>query len=488
MKNHIILVVLALILVACGVDASLTFSTTPGLCANFVTESNGVGIESAPGPYCMQVAVTNNGGGQNFINSTTASISNITMNITGAYNINSPATSASTLDPNNCQLATISPGGDCVFYLQISQESYPVNQAESATLTLTYNVNGSLLGSSNQTGSSSMNFYEITNLYMPETNGIVAILNSSSTPFTTFAALRSGAVNTSSVDTSVFGYLYIGSNNGVYQYGEESISPSIYTSGINGGANNLIYSSSNIYVVNSNGGGTYQWSLNSNSWANGGSAVYGAVAHTNSNVSTVGPSGIIYIAAANQVYNCNNTGSSSNQQSCNKEANSIGAGQTITAMTYTNTNAPNTGLYIGTNYHLYAESTGSTTATNTWTPITGSDGINPIQSQINTMATDSNNNLYIGDDSGTIWRMGVLDRAANRATQMYTLNGGSIQKMMVDTIANTLYFIATSGGISQLYSCDLNGSCSKPEIVPGTQALSSPVVGMNIASELQSSL
>lgn len=487
MKNHIILVIIAFILVGCGANANLAFSTSNGSCAAFGVESTTV-QESAPAPYCMQVTITNNGTGQNWINSSTASVANISMTITGATNINSPATAPTTMDPNNCRGSTISPGGECAFYLQISQESYPVDQAETINLTLTYDVNNTLFGGSNATGTSSFNLYEITNLYMPEANGNLAILNSSSTPFTTNTALSSGGIISASIDNSVYGYLYISGGNGIYQYGEESTTPSISPAGFTG-ASNLINSNGNIYAAAMNNTGTYQWTLSSNSWSNNSASVFSLTAALNNNVNTVSPSGVLYLStkgASNAVYSCTSSGSSGSATPCVQD--SVSLNEPITTMSYISTSiATNTGLYAGTNQHLYAETKGAASTLNKWENIKGPDG-SDIQGQMNTMTTDADGNLYVGDNSGTIWLI-TSSSSTNQASKLYALSSGGIQAMKIDTVANTLYFVTTNG---QLYSCGLGNlgtapSCL-PSVVPGTQTLSSSVVSMQIASQLSNSL
>lgn len=490
MKNSILLITFATLLVGCGSGANLSFSTVNGSCAAFNVESTTT-IESAPGPYCMQVTITNNGSGQNFINSTTSAIQNITMNITGATNINSPATSSTTMDPNNCQVNAINPGSNCIFYLQISQESYPVNQAESVNLTLSYTVNNTLFGGSNTTGSSTLTLYEVTNLYLPQNNGYVSIFNSGSTPFKTVNALPSGGITTSAVDNSQFGYLYLSGGNGVYQYGEESATPSISPSGFTG-ASNLLNSAGNIYAAASNYTGIYQWSLSSNAWGNSNSSVFSLNPPLNANVHTVSPSGVLFFVASgistNQVYSCTNSGSSTGS-SIPCIARAVPFHGTIYTLAHiSSSNSANTGLYAGASDGLYAEVKGATSDANTWTEINNPES-QPIQTKINSLTTDTSGNLYAGDNSGTIWLLTNTSGAINQASPLYTLTGSGIQMMKVDYIANILYFVSTSG---QLYSCYLGTpgttpSCL-PTVVPNSQILNNTVVGMKIASELRSSL
>ena len=90
MRNKLLMLGLATtILVGCGVNNNVSVTTTNGTCPN------GTGGN----PYCMQVQVQNNSGGQNYITSTNFPITNLTVVVNGASNILSPATS-STMDPN----------------------------------------------------------------------------------------------------------------------------------------------------------------------------------------------------------------------------------------------------------------------------------------------------------------------------------------------------------------------------------------------------
>lgn len=499
--RNCVLIVLLIGLIGCGANANLTFTTNAGNCAQFNVESTSI-TESASAPYCMQVTMTNNGGGNNFVNSTTASINSLNMNLSGVSNVLYPATSASTMDPNNCLNSSLNPGSSCTFYMQLNQESYAVEQAESASLVLTYTVQNTLFGNGTSSGTSTLNFFEVTNLYIPEANGNVGVFNAGSTPFTTVTQLfKTTTINLQSlaIDNSVFGYLYLGGSSGIYQYGDKTASVSISPSSFSG-ANNLINSAGSIYatpgLVNT---GVYKWTLSSAAWSNGAQPVFNFLAAANTNVHAISSaSGAIYLASANKVYNCNPS-STTSSNSCVQEGATALPATAVTAMSYLTSVGNYTGLYVGTTNGLYAESTptGSTTSSaNTWSQVYDVAESAPISNTINTMTIDLSGNLYAGDSKGNIWLINDNTNANNTAYKISSMNGYSIQFMRVDVAANpnVLYLTATNNsGVSySLYSCSLGiiGSTPScfPTLVPNVPAFTSTPIGLRIGSELRTSL
>lgn len=491
MKNYLILVLFAG-LIGCGASANLSFSTNPGNCAVFNLESATI-TESAPAPYCMQVIMTNNGGGNNFINSSSASVNSINMNLSGVNNVLYPATSAATMDPNNCLNSSLNPGSSCTFYMQINQESYPVEQAESASLILTYTVQDTLFGNGNSSGTSTLNFYEITNLYIPQTNGNVSLLNASSTPFTTVTQLfKTSTINVQSlaIDNSSFGYLYLGGSSGIYLYGDKIASPSISPSSFSG-VNNLINSAGYIYATPGTSGNTglYRWSISNYTWNSTGISL----ALPNTNVHTVSNLGILYFASGNAVYNCNPTSSISSVCIQEGATTPVVTGNITALSDATKSAGVYTGLYAGTTSGLYAESTAgfspASTSTNQWSQVLSSLDNTPITDPITSATIDLNGNFYAGDSTGNIWQISDTLRASNTAYPIYK-GSNSIQALRVDTNAtpNVLYFITNN----LLYSCSLgvNGSTTQSCVatqVANTTSMSGPV-GLRIASELRTSL
>lgn len=157
MKNRLLIIITtSIMLFGCGgVENNIVISTAQGECANNTNNS----------PYCMSVTVKNNPDGQNFINSHNFSIKNLTIQTIGADNISTPATDATTMDPNQCTSKTIVPGSQCTFYIKINKESNPVSEAQPVTLKLNYTINNQLFGDSTNNQSSEITIYQITNLY-----------------------------------------------------------------------------------------------------------------------------------------------------------------------------------------------------------------------------------------------------------------------------------------------------------------------------------
>lgn len=151
------------------------------------------------------------------------------------------------------------------------------------------------------------------------------------------------------------------------------------------------------------------------------------------------------------VYACPTSGTSG---TCNQEATpltkitSLGFVSTISQTGYT-------GLYVGTESGLYAESGISfpqpAGTTNQWANVTG--GGLTESAIINVITTDDAGNAYAGDNSGNIWH---ISGGSNTATLLAKVSSSPITALIFDNIGNILF--ATSD--TTLYQCPLSGSCS----------------------------
>lgn len=465
MKNSILFASLFIALIGCGTNNNVTFTTNPNNCFN----ESGL-------PYCMAVTVQNNNGGQNFINSTNFAINNLSMNITGASNILSPANNKTLLDPNNCTGTTIKPGSNCTFYLKLSGESYPVQSQETINLTLNYNIQNGIFGSNNNTtGSASLTLHEMSNLYIGQNNQNSAYLSQYN-----YSGLGSSIQIESAdipqaitTDTTSLGLLYIGGNNGIYAYGNSITSSSISSGNITG-ANNLFTISGNLYATGLKAAtGIWTYSLSGESWTNSTTPAFQFNNIATANANAVSISSIIYIANNNQVYNC--ATSSGTTSSCVAEGPQLSS--PITKLAFLNgVNAPYTGLYAGTTNGLFAES--SILTVKSW-----GTSISSISGSINALITDSFNNLYVADNSGNIWIINAsTPTTANQFASKLPLPG--VNAMVVDNFGQLLYFTVSNGSSYSLYSCPIGSSltsCS-PTLI-GSLGNAIPV-GLAIASQL----
>ena len=467
----------SLALIGCGVNNNVTLTANNGICPPAL----GVGNSN---PYCMSIQILNNGGGQNWINSTNFPISQISYTITGVSNVQSPAQTSS-MDPNNCGGSTISPGGSCTFYLKITGENFPVLSQESINVSINYTINNTLFGGSTNTASTSTTVYQLTNLYTAQNNGNLTVFNNA---WSNYGLVESNDItNSIAIDNSSYGMVYLGGNLGVYKYGlsNNAISSSISPSGFSG-ANNLISSGASLYAALKAGSSTYNiWSLSfsSESWISQtySSTLTNIVANTNA--ITTAP--ILYFASnspAFLIYACN----AANQGGCTNEGTNgiIGNFTSLGFLPAASSSAAVTGLYAGTTTGLYYESGAPTwpNPTATWNQI---NGVNNVTTMLN--ATESSfGSLLIGDSSGNIWSVNYL--APTTATTYGTAPAG-ISAMTMDTNGNVLYVTTTANTI---YSCSGGGVACTPVLniintsspYGGTTA----VVGMGIGSMLINSL
>ncbi len=473
-------VIINTFLIGCGINNNITTTVNNGYCP--WTES--FNISNGGNPYCVEVELTNNGGGQNFITSTNYKINNLIISVTGASNILTPTNNAS-MDPNGCSGSNINPGASCTFYLKIGNESYAVNSFESITVNINYTINNSLFGesSANKYFNSSFNLFQYTSIYLVQQNGFLWIHNTAGDSYGW--AESADIVNNLAVDTNSFGILYFGGNVGIYPF-----APTNYTSGksitnngsMTGGTNNIYTSSGNLYATGLTGStGLWSYSLGKQTW-NSNSTINSLTQPTNTNANTLSTSGNPYFAIGGQVFACPNNTSTSN--SCQVEGNPI-QGVTITRLAFnTSTGAPYTGLYAGTNSGLYIESGVTPSGSASWSKITTN-----ISNTVNVTSMVSNKGeLFIGDSNGNIW---LIENTSPTTPVLFASIAGNqaITNMVIDVPGNTLYF---TKGSSALLSCSLSQTnCLAPTaittILPSL-ITNSPPVGLAIGSVLTESV
>lgn len=506
MRNRcLIIIAISFFLTACGFTNSVSITTTPGDCPN---------SESTLAPYCMSVTVQNAGGestGQNYISSTNYPIQINGITVTGATNINTPQNNVGSMDPNGCMTTQLNPGKQCVFYMQLTGEQFGVNNIESVNVTVNYNVNNSFLSGlfnagSNRTSATSFTVYEITNLYTVMSN---SIFNGSQAQNQGFlweynAVCGQGSivcdgriesadyVNTIGVDNSTFGYVYLGGANGIYQYGVESTSSSISPGGLNG-ANNLFAVGSTLYATGASTGGAGVWtySLSNLNWNNTNSVVYSsgstlfvknASAMSSSTYYFVGQTGSGNNAINNTtVYACtNNTGGTTG--SCNSEG--VNAQSAISSIGYiVGAPTPYTGLFIGTQNGIYAESGTTPSSSATWTFESGTN--NPITA----MTTDGGSNLFAGDNLGNIWLINSNTPTTLTKIVLDSQTNGPILGLKYDINGNTLYFASANSSNNYvsngyIYSCPLSSSMTCNSVTAVVKGMNGIFAGMGIGSQL----
>ncbi|MCC2624961.1 MAG: hypothetical protein K0R14_834 [Burkholderiales bacterium] len=471
----------------CSGNTSLSYSFVQGSCPNGVNRA----------PYCMAVTVQNNAsGGQTWITSTSYGISNLNITTSGAPNVQTPSTNKSSMDPNNCTGSTIAAGQNCTIYFKINYESFPTTSSEPVNVTLNYTLNNNLFGSGSTGNTSSFTIYQVTNLYAAQSNGWVATFNVvSPTGSNFFAESASDPINTSASDTSSYGFLYLGGNNGIYvmgaESGSESSGPSIAPSTFSGAIGNLFVFSSSLYAVPSSVNGTSIWlyDLSAQTWAT--SAAFSLGSQLRPNANTISSGGVFYFAGTNQVFTCSSSSSSGSTSNCTNDGvgtASNGPG-TINAIAFPNSGStPFTGFYVGGSNGLYAESGSSiipVNATNTWIQVPGVTSGNAIMAM-----TSFNNNLYAGDNQGNIWYVPNTYVSGSTTPPTATLVasvGSPISAMTVDKFGGILYFSTTSGGTSSIYGCNISSTPSSctPQV---SSTVLYPVVNLSIASQLVTSL
>ncbi len=478
MIKRVCLIITTLIITACGVNNDVSVSTIQGACPS-----------ESYAPYCMSVTVQNNSGGQNWINSTNFPINDLTMTLSGATNVASPATNTSLTDPNNCINTTISPGESCTFYFMINAEAYAVQSQENINTTLSYTVNNTLFGGSDNTYTSSFTVNQNTNLYIMGSNAVLWIYNSGG--INSYIAESTPPVLSIAADNTQYGLLYLSTNNGVYSYGLQTTSSAINPSqsGLSG-VNNLFTFNGSLYAAstNTNAAGIWSYSLSGESWNNGGSALYqaGQTVFAN-NVNTVSTSSNLYLSGnggsagySNIVYDCSiNTTSTGTCATEGRVLDEESSQALVYALGYGTTVSPLSGLYAGTSLGLFAE-IGSGSNSN-WIHVS-SDESQSITNSINSIVVSANGALYAGDQSGNIW---VIDSKPLQASKFTTLAGASITKMILDVNGNMLYFIGKSTSGYGLYSCSLeSATCSTPTTINTTAFSGVEIVGLAIASQL----
>lgn len=480
MVNRLLgLFALVVLLISCGVNNNVTVSTTNGACPSSL-ESGSVSFGNTA-PYCLSVTVQNNNGGQNWINSSNYPISNLAIAVSGATNIQSPATT-STMDPNGCKGSTINLGNSCTFYLKLSGEAYPVTSTETATITLTYNVNNQLFGSGTSY-SNAFNVYERTNIYAFESsstsNGSAYLWQYNSTGLSDIGQIESGdQPMTSAIDNNNLGLVYLGGTLGVYAYGNSSTTSSISKGGITSGASNLIANASSLFAsgVGTNTG-VWQYSLTSNIWASNSPAFTSGVTFA-SNISAISGSAVLYFANGAAVYACN---IANNTTTCQLEASGGGLIGNLMTLGFLTLNSVNyTGLYAGTARGIFAESGVSPSPANSWTSVT-TTGAGTVPNITAMTGSSTTNQLYIGDSSGNIW---VIKATAPTTVAQFSTGaaiGSPVSGMVVDNNGSVLYFTAGN----TLYSCTLGGSTCSPTSIGAIGTY--PVFGLNLGSNLTNS-
>lgn len=432
-RNFAMICAMSSCLVACGVENNISFNTTEGNCADGTTGA----------PYCMQVTIQNNSGGQNYINSTNFPISNLQIEVTSAANnVNYPVTSGSTLDPNGCLNSTVAPGGTCSFFLQLTGESVPVGKKQVININANYTINSTLFGTSSQTASSSTSLYQRPSLISTNSSG--RAINYSESGISSVYAAESGyATVVANANDNYYGFLYLATNNGLYLSGNQTYQYNMIESIT--GVNNIVINGTNAYPVSTTST-IYSSSLKPLS------SLYWSFYASTPNANTVANTAImgggkLFLTDSYNVYLCNSSTSLSG--GCIQEGITTSG---ITALGYTTLGqtasaVPLTGLVIGTKSGLFVESGSLGSNANGWVPVylstTTSTSIN---SSISKIITDNNQNLYISDTNNTIYKMGV--GSGNYATSMATIDTnsyGNISAMVYDNAGQVLY-VGTSGG------------------------------------------
>lgn len=476
--KRLLALVSGLLLVACSGNANIQFQTQMGQCKDGVTQA----------PYCMSMTIQNNAGGQNWINSTNFPISNLSLAVGGVNNINYPTSQGSLYDPNNCLGSTISPGGQCTFYLQLSSESAAVGSHVPVVVTASYNINntlfGGLSGNGNSSGSSSTTVYETPALMLSSNQGWIESYSifglglpyrGESSEYTAYVA----------ANDNYYGFLYLGGNNGVYFSNESGyVGNATKSSTTFQGASNLVISGTTIYATPQNlsslpsvyTSGLVQESFNWSQYATGVST------STLPNISTNNGS-VLYFTSGSVVQICNPTASGGT--TCAQEG--LAPGGNIKALGYTQLGSSTsgtvlTGVIAGTSAGLFAESGTASSPANGWIQFVDESG-NAISGTIVSITRDINSNVYIADNNGWIYVTG--NGSGNVAYQMANLGGAvaaNIVVMTVDVTGQNLY-LGTSGG--NVYACSiLGGSCS--QIIQGSKTGfgSASLLGLNLITSL----
>ncbi len=472
LSKFLIIIALAYFLVGCGASNNVTFVTANGQCA---TGQSGA-------PYCMSVTIQNNNGGQNWITSTNFPISNISMTISGVSNLQSPATNENAMDPNNCTGSTIDPGNSCTFYLQLTGENFAVESQETININVSYTINDTLFGSSDNNSSSSFTVYELTNLYVLQNNSNLTVYNNSWTNYGLIESSNQVAYSLA-IDTSSFGLTYFGNNLGIYNYGiSNNIPSSSISAGNIVGANNLFTYSSNLYAANvsANGysNGVYYWSLSGESWNSSSIPYCSALDNIKlvNNANAISSTPVIYLASSSKIYACTN----SNGSPQNTTEGLVGLSGSIQTLAFSSntTSGTNSGLFAGTSSGLFVESGLTANANATWSQVSG------ITSSVTALTVTTESDIagvvLAGDINGNIWV--VYPSSPTTATLLATLpsGAGSVNAMVMDDFGGILY--ASANNI--VYQCSL-GEC---QTLLNPLAYTNSVVGLGIGSLLTDTL
>lgn len=462
MMKKLLSLVSGLLLVACGGQNNIQFSSQMGQCRD--------GVNGAP--YCMAMTIQNNAGGQNWINNTNFPISNLSLSIGGMGNINYPVTQGSLYDPNNCLGSTISPGGQCTFYLQINSESAAVGSHIPVVLTANFTVNDSLFGgisgSGNSSGSASTTIYETPALMLSSSQGMLESYSAFGLGLPYHGESSEFQANVAAND-NYYGFLYLGGNNGIYFSNESGyIGNATNGSSTIQGAGNLIVYGTTFYATPNNltslpsvyTAGLLQESFGWSSYATGVNP------STKANVST-NNGNITYFSSNSIVQICNPT--SAGGSNCSQEG--IALNYTINALAFSQLGTsvggiPLTGVMVGTESGLFAESGNFSSPANGWIQFVDSADGTPISGKIVKMVADNNFNIYIADgDSG--WIYIARNGGGNTAYRMVNLGpvAPNIVTMAVDLTGQDLY-VGTAGG--DVYGCTiLGGACT--QIIQGSK-------------------
>ncbi len=481
-KNILLCFTAISLITACGLQNNISVTLTQGNCPNGVTNA----------PYCMGVTLNSNSGGQNWITSTNYPVSNLSISISGNVNniILPTGTSSSEMDPNQCfNNSKIQPGGSCTFYLAITQESYPVNGVESATVTLNYTYNTDLFGSSDSGTSASYSFplFEYTNLYIIENYagsnnlGLISMYNANGLQTLNATLESSASIKTFIVDNSTYGYLYTATNNQFYMYGNSNNAvlsesgvtipngittmfnqyPSPISPTVAGSNYTYVVSASNMYRYNFT-----SWTFSTLSYATIPSNILSNAGVLSSYPILVGNSpSVLYVCGFG----------TSNTCSIDSAATSSSIAD-IALMSIVPSNT--TGIYAATSSGLYLESGAIGNGTsNSWTVVA-----NTSSNNMTAVTSDSFGNVYASDNSGNLYKINYLT-GTTAAVYAYNTNGignYNVSSMVYDNFANLLYVMANS----YLYVCNLASSAPQCTQASTSSFGSVNIIGMGIGSQL----
>lgn len=433
---------------------SISLTTTAGNCPDGMTNA----------PYCMAITINNNAGGQNYINSTNYPISSISVATNGANNVISPMNNAITMDPNRCTSATIQPGSNCTFYVEITSEAYKVSTHQPINVAINYTVNDSLFVNGDHKGSNNLTIYENTNLYILNNTGYLWTYNYDNQGISTpvLAESVAGTVLSSTIDTAKTGKLILSNSSNIWSYGLGNVSSSITSSSGIVGARVMFVNSSGLYASSAVTGTFYNAveSYGSFAWTN--KSTPSSV--LNLNACALTPATGLYVAQGNQTLNCSGIFSSTTT-TCATEA--IALPSNINALAYSGI------LYAGTSGSsgVYYESGTGTAAT--WNQVA-----NLTSGAINMMKTANNGYVIVADDANNLWS---IASGSPSATNVASGLPASVNAFAIDNFASVpnVYFVANNN----LWSCGSGGfmSCTPTLLATG---ISGTALNLLIGSSL----